>query len=120
MGQNVFFKAFRFAFKGISDLLRTEINFQIECAMAVLVIIFGLIFQISRTEWLFQILAIGLVLGIEALNTALEKLTDAVHPQYHQKIKKAKDIAAAGVLLTALAAIFVGIVIYSPYIFQLI
>lgn len=111
------FQAFGFAFKGIWGLLKTESNFQIQTVFAVLVIVLGFVFQISITEWLVQVLAIGLVLGCEAFNSAVEKLADATHPEWHEKIGKVKDFAAGAVLLATLTAIAVGLIIYIPYVF---
>jgi diacylglycerol kinase (ATP) len=66
---------------------------------------------------MFQILAIGLVLGIEGLNTAVEKIADFVHPDFHERIGFIKDIAAGAVFLAALTAITIGCIIYFPYLF---
>jgi diacylglycerol kinase (ATP) len=63
---------------------------------------------------MMQVLAFGLVLGIESLNTAVEKLADFVHPEFHNKIGFIKDIAAGAVLFAALAAIAIGLLIYVP------
>ncbi len=108
-------KSFGYALKGIWKLLCSEVNFQIELAAAIIAVALGFYFEISKTEWLIQTLAISLVLAGEALNTALEKLADALHPEYHPAVGKAKDIAAAGVLLLAIGALIVGALIYLPY-----
>ena len=65
-------------------------------------------------EWLFQTLAIGLVLSIEGLNTAVEKVADFIHPEYHTKIGFIKDIAAGAVFFAAMTAIAIGLMIYLP------
>ena len=74
-------------------------------------------FEISKTDWLFQTLAIGLVLAIESLNTAVEKIADFIHPDYHERIGFIKDIAAGAVFFAALTAITIGCIIYFPYLF---
>jgi diacylglycerol kinase (ATP) len=61
-----------------------------------------------------QILAFGLVLGIESLNTAVEKIADFVHPDFHKRIGFIKDIAAGAVLFAAFSAIAIGLLIYVP------
>ena len=71
-------------------------------------------FNISTTEWLFQTLAIGLVLSIEGLNTAVEKVADFIHPEYHERIGFIKDIAAGAVFFAAMTAIAIGLIIYLP------
>jgi diacylglycerol kinase (ATP) len=74
----------------------------------------GFYFNITKTEWLFQILSIGLVMSIEGLNTAVEKVADFIHPDYHERIGFIKDIAAGAVLFAAFTAIAIGIIIYAP------
>ena len=78
----------------------------------------GLYFHISREEWMLQILAFGLVLAIEGLNTAVEKIADFIHPEFHNRIGFIKDIAAGAVLFAAFSAMAVGALIYVPKIFN--
>jgi diacylglycerol kinase (ATP) len=77
-------------------------------------IVAGLYFNISREEWMFQTLAIGLVLSIEGLNTAVEKVADFIHPEFHHRIGFIKDIAAGAVFFAAMTAIAIGLMIYIP------
>jgi diacylglycerol kinase (ATP) len=107
-------KSIGFAFKGAFKLITTEHSVMVQFSLAVLLIIAGFVFDISREEWMMQILAFGLVLGIESLNTAVEKIADFIHPEFHHKIGFIKDIAAGAVLFAALAAIAVGLLIYVP------
>lgn len=86
----------------------------VQSAIATIMIVAGWYFEISRIEWMLQILAIGLVLSVESLNTAVEKIADFVHPNFHKKIGFIKDIAAGAVLFAAFAAIAIGILIYLP------
>lgn len=88
----------------------------VQVAIAVIVTFFGWWFRLSASEWMFQILAIGLVLSIESINTGIEKLCDFVHPDHHKKIGFIKDIAAGAVTFAAITAIIVGLVIYLPKI----
>lgn len=106
--------SFGFAFKGIFDLIKTQPNARIHLCAAVLVFISGWYFQITTLEWCLCILAISSVLAAEAFNTALEYLTDLVSPDYHILAGKTKDVAAAGVLITALGAAIVGLFIFLP------
>jgi diacylglycerol kinase (ATP) len=76
----------------------------------------GFYFEISQTEWILQIFAIALVLGIEGLNTAIEKLSDYVQPEFDEKIGFIKDISAGAVMLVSLAATIIGLIIYIPKI----
>lgn len=79
----------------------------------------GLLLRISRYEWMAVVLAIGLVACAEALNTAIERLGDAVTLEIHPLIRDAKDLAAAGVLLASTAALMVGMLVFLPRLFTL-
>ncbi|MCZ4318436.1 diacylglycerol kinase family protein [Aequorivita viscosa] len=107
-------KAFRYAFKGAFLLLRHEASIQVQTALAIVMTIAGFYFEISAVEWMFQIFAIGLILSVEGLNTAVEKIADFVHPDFHNKIGFIKDVAAGAVFFAAVTAIIIGCFIYIP------
>jgi len=107
-------KSVGYAVKGAFKLITSEHSVMIQFSLAVIMIIAGFYFDIDRYEWMMQILAFGLVLGIESLNTAVEKIADFVHPEFHDKIGFIKDIAAGAVLFAAVAAIAIGLLIYVP------
>ncbi len=111
--------SFRFAFQGLADVLRSQPNARIHLVITVLVTGAGFYFGLSRLEWVAVTICIALVSGLEALNTALEYLTDLVSPEYHSLAGKAKDAAAAAVLLAALGAVVVGVLIFGPKIREL-
>jgi diacylglycerol kinase len=104
--------SFGYAFKGIKDLFITQKNAQIHLVVSIFVIIAAFFFNISKTEWLICILLIGLILAAEAINTALEYLTDLVSPDYHELAGKTKDVAASAVLFLAIAAAIIGVIIF--------
>ena len=107
-------KSIGFALKGAYKLITTEHSIMIQFSIAILLVIAGFYFHISREEWMMQTLAVGLVLGIESLNTAVEKIADFIHPEFHERIGFIKDIAAGAVMFAATAAIVVGLLIYVP------
>ena len=107
-------KSIGYAFKGAVKLITTEHSVMAQFSIGILLIFLGVYFNITKTEWLFQTLAIGLVLSIEGLNTAVEKIADFVHPKFHERIGFIKDIAAGAVFFAALTAIAIGIIIYLP------
>ena len=107
-------KSIGYAVKGAYKLITTEHSVMVQFSLAILLIVAGFIFHISREEWMMQILAFGLVLGIESLNTAVEKIADFIHPEFHDRIGFIKDIAAGAVMFAATAAIAVGLLIYVP------
>lgn len=108
------FKSMGFALKGAFKLATTEHSVMVQTSIAVLLVIAGFYFEISREEWMFQTLAIGLVLSVEGLNTAVEKVADFIHPEFHKRIGFIKDIAAGAVFFAAMTAIVIGCLIYIP------
>ena len=108
------FKSMGFALKGVIKLVTTEHSVMVQTFIGILMIFAGFYFHISHEEWLIQTLAIGLVLGIEGLNTAVEKVADFIHPDYHERIGFIKDISAGAVLFAAVTAIIIGLIIYTP------
>lgn len=106
-----------YAIKGAWILLKSEPSIQVQAVISILVTIAGFYFEISRTEWMFQIFAIGLVLSTEGLNSAVEGIADFIHPDFHTKIGYIKDVAAGAVLFAAITAIFIAGFIYLPYLF---
>lgn len=109
-------KSISFAVRGAVKLITTEHSVMVQFFIAILMTIVGFCFQITATEWLFQTLSIGLVMSIEGLNTAVEKIADFIHPEYHSKIGFIKDIAAGAVFIAAITAIVIGLIIYVPKI----
>ena len=115
---NTFFtgrlKSVTYAFKGAVKLITTEHSVMVQFSIGILLTIAGFYFDITSTEWLFQTMAIGLVMSIEGLNTAVEKIADFIHPNYHERIGFIKDIAAGAVFFAAITAIIIGLIIYMP------
>ncbi|NMC40286.1 MAG: diacylglycerol kinase family protein [Bacteroidales bacterium] len=111
--------SFRNAFRGICTISGSQINFRIHLLILAMVIAGGIVFKISAGEWIAVIISSGLVLTAECLNTALEFLGDSVTKDENPYIRKAKDVAAAGVLLAAIAAAIVGLVVFFPYVLKL-
>lgn len=107
----------RHAVNGIRIFLKTTHNAWIQLFVALAVIGAGIHLHISTTEWLFVILAIGMVLVAEAFNTAVEFDMDLTSPRYHPYAKYTKDVAAGAVLIAAITASAIGLVIFVPKIF---
>jgi len=112
-------KSLKYAVLGAYKLANTEHSVISQISIGVLITIAGFYFGITKTEWLFQTLAIGLVLSIEGLNTAVEKIADFIHPEFHDRIGFIKDISAGAVLFAASSALTVGALIYVPKLFNL-
>tara|TARA_R110002050_G_scaffold71771_6_gene154375 strand:- start:8733 stop:9101 length:369 start_codon:yes stop_codon:yes gene_type:complete len=110
-------KSVGYAFKGALLLLKTEASIKIQFILAIMVTVAGFFFNISSNEWIIQLLAIGLVMSIEGINTAIEEIANFIHPEHHSKIGLIKDIAAGAVFIASLFAIAIGLIIYIPKIF---
>jgi len=106
--------SFKCAFAGLWYVLRTQRNARIHLFVAVTVVMMGLWLGLSRTEWAVLALTIGTVLAAEVLNTVVEAAVDLATAEYHPLAKVAKDVAAGAVLLTAVAAVVVGLLILGP------
>ena len=111
--------SFKNAFTGIALLIRSERNARVHLIALILVIFAGLIFKISIAEWLAIAFASGLVFICESFNTSIEYLSDEVSPGFSEKIRKAKDVASAGVLISAFLSVAVGVLIFIPRIAEL-
>lgn len=107
---------FGYAWQGLLVAWNEELNFRIQVALAIAVCLLGVYLNISRTELLFLIFMIGFVLTAELFNTALEELCDKFQPEHDPHIAKIKDLAAAAVLVSSLAAFIVGAYIFVPYL----
>jgi diacylglycerol kinase (ATP) len=103
-----------FALRGMFLLLRTEASIKIQFFIALLVTAAGFYFEISNTEWILQLFAIGLVMGIEGINTAIEKISDYIQPENDPKIGFIKDISAGAVMIVSIVASIIGLIIYVP------
>lgn len=107
-------QSFGYAFRGVWELLRTQPNARIHLTATAVVVGAGVYFSIEPLEWATLSLAMGLVWAFEAVNTALEYTLDHLHPERHPKVGRAKDLAAAAVLLASFAAVGVAVAVFGP------
>lgn len=117
MSKNPIYQSFKFAFQGFQFALK-ERNFKLHIFSVLLVTALGFYCHVSRLEWLFLIVCMGLVLGMEILNTAIEKTIDLLSPQKHPLAGMAKDLSAAAVLCVSITAAIIGCIIFYPYFFN--
>ena len=111
--------SFKFAGVGIFTALKKERNMKIHFFAMIAVIILGIVFRIEPMEWIACVILFGGVIGAEMFNTAIETVVDLVTPYKNDKAKIAKDVAAGGVLVWAIAAAIVGLVMFVPKIIEL-
>ncbi len=114
-----FIRSFAYALNGLKNCLLKETNFKIHIFCFLLVITCSWYFKISAIEWICVLLSSALVMSMEMLNTAVEKLCNVVHKEMHPGIKIIKDIAAGAVLLSAIIAAICGAIIFIPKILLL-
>jgi diacylglycerol kinase len=113
-------QSIKYALQGLSDAIQTQPNLRIHLMIALVVVLVGCSLSLTRLEWIAVVLTIALVLLAELLNTAIEYLTNLVSPEYHPLAGKTKDAAAAAVLITAIAAVVVGLLIFLPKLWLLL
>ena len=107
-------QSFGFALKGVATLFKTQPNARIHLMAILLVTVAGYLLKVSITEWCFIVMSFAMVLAAEAFNTAVEFVVDLTSPDYHPLAGKAKDVAAAAVLITAIGAAIIGLIIFLP------
>jgi undecaprenol kinase len=111
---------FKFALQGIRVSFINEKNFKFHFIFGLFVIVMGLAFNLTPTEWMFVLIAIFGMMVVEMINTSIERVVDLVTEQYHPLAKQAKDIAAGAVLIYAILSLLIGIIIFFPKILVLI
>lgn len=109
-------RSFNHAIRGIVHIIRCQHNAWIHAFATLAVLFAAFFFRISGADWCWIILAISMVWTAEALNTAFEFLADAASPEFHPLVRNAKDVAAGAVLITAIAAVIIGCIVFWPHI----
>ncbi len=112
-------QSFGHAGRGIAEAFKTQHNLRIHAAAIIIVVTAGFLFKLSLLEWGLVVLAVGLVLTAELLNTAIEVLVDLVSPSYHEKAGLIKDIAAGAVLIAAVISVIIGLLVFLPKVLRL-
>ena len=120
MQNNKIHHSFGFALSGIVHAFKGNRNIRIHTIIAILVLLASFLLGLTKLEKIIILLAIVLVIASEMINTAIEEMTDLITDEHKQEAKAAKDVAAGMVLVTAIGTIIVGIVIFVPYIIELL
>lgn len=110
-------RAFGYAIEGLWKALVQETNLKLHVLAATVVVSASLFFEVNRTETVLLWLCIGMVIALELLNTAIERLCDKLSPQQSPEVKYIKDVSAAAVLVASVAAVICGTLIFWPYLF---
>ncbi|HEY1014459.1 MAG TPA: diacylglycerol kinase family protein [Herpetosiphonaceae bacterium] len=109
-----FIRSFGYAFVGLGTLVRTQRNARVHVLAVAVVLVAGWQLRLERGEWLAVAVVCALVLALEAVNTAIEAVVDLVSPAPHPLAKRAKDVAAAAVLIAAMGALAVAALLVVP------
>lgn len=112
-------KSFVYAWRGLVKTWHEEQNLQIHTFAAFAAVLAGYFLAIDPTEWLILVIAIMMVLLMEIINSAVERVTDILKPRIHSYVKEIKDIMAAAVLLASIGALIIGGLIFIPRIWAL-
>lgn len=115
-GLGRFVKSFSYSIEGLKYAYKFEQSMMIHVIATICVIAANILFQVTGIEWLITILAIGMVLSAELINTAIEAVVDLVTLEIHPLAKIAKDCGSAATFVLAAMAATIGCVIYIPYI----
>jgi diacylglycerol kinase len=113
-------RSFRYAFAGLFYVARSQRNFRIHMAAALVAAALALALGFAPVEWAVLATIITLVMTLEMVNTVVEAAVDLASPEYHVLAKIAKDVAAGAVLLTAIGAVVVGLFLFVPHLLRLV
>lgn len=111
-------RSFKNAIRGLFIAYKEERNLKIHFMISILVLLFAIFFNISNLELTLLLLVIMVVIAMEMLNTALERILDIISPKYNNNVGKIKDVAAGSVLVCAFIAAIIGILIFTPYVYE--
>lgn len=111
--------SFKYAIEGVSHALKNNRNLRIHFAVALIVVLFSIIFRTSPYEKGILGITILMVICSEMINTSLEEMVNLITNEHRKEAKIAKDVAAGMVLIASIGAIIVGLFIFTPYILKL-
>ena len=114
-----FLKSFTYAISGIIAAFKTEQNLLFDLVYAIITIIIGFLLKLSAIEFTIVLLAIGLVISMELVNTSIEYAVDMAMPEVHPLAKLSKDISSGAVFISSLVAFIIGLIIYLPKVIAL-
>ena len=109
-------RSISYALSGLAFAFKSEGNLSVHLLATVIVLAFAASLGVSRSDWAILTIAIALVWVAELLNTAIEYLCNLVSPEKSESVKRAKDVAAAAVLVAAIAAVVLGALVFAPYL----
>lgn len=115
-----FLKSFKDAYEGVRYAFNNEQNFRLQLIVGLLALALAVFLPLKDSERLLVVIMVFMVLVIELLNTAIERFIDLLKPRLHYYAKTVKDIMAGAVFLTSICALIVGLIVFIPYLVNLI
>lgn len=113
-------KSFQYAWEGVKFAWQNEQNFRVQTIIALIIVVLMFVFPTKAWEKIALFLIIMIILTFELLNTIFEHLIDLVQPKLHPYVREIKNLMSATVLLAAISAVVIGLIIFIPYIFEII
>jgi diacylglycerol kinase len=110
------YKSFIYAGRGLKVILVTEQNLRLQALVGVIVFIYAYLLKLARWEWCFLVVAVGLVVLAETINSVVERVVDITQPRLNDYSKEIKDISAAVVVVAAFLAVIIGFFIFGPHL----
>ncbi|MFD0715092.1 diacylglycerol kinase family protein [Paenibacillus sp. GCM10027626] len=110
----------KYALSGIVNAFRTERHLRFHTAAAIVVTVAGLMLQMTRFEWIILVLTMAMVIAAELVNSAVERVVDLASAERHPLAKAAKDMAAGAVLVTAIASVVIGLLLFGPHVWAVL
>lgn len=115
-----FKNSFKYSIEGLKYAYKYEQSMFIHFMVTILVVLMGLIFDISGFEWLIVFIVIGMVLAAELINTAIEAVVDMVTLEYNDLAKIAKDCGSAATFVLSVIAFVMGLIVFIPHILEIL
>ena len=115
-----FLKSFGYSIDGLKYAYKYEQRMMIHVVVTIAVVVVNILFKVQPMEWLISLIAIGMVLAAELINTAIEAVVDLVTLEIHPLAKIAKDCGSAATFVLAMMAAAMGCVLYIPYLIEFI
>ncbi len=116
IGKHIY--SFKNALNGLNWLITTQPNFRLHLLLSILAVLLGIVLKVAYSEFLLIFLLIGIGLAIETVNTAIEEAIDAIHKNWSEEIKIAKDVSAGAMLIFSITALVIACFIFIPRILE--
>lgn len=115
-----FFKSIKYSLSGLYYAYRYEQSLWLHGLSTILAIIMGLIFKIKLSEWAIIFIALGAILALELINTAIEAAVDLTTTNIHPLAKIAKDCGSAASFVMAIVSIVISMFVFGPYLLEIL